>query len=70
MRDSGSMDMSTIPEIMPIADPSRILEYFKNFVITYSNSTGFFDIIIIVDFFISILMLVSAFYMLTLNNIP
>lgn len=53
-----------IPSIFSVADPSRILDYFKNFVITYSNSTGFFDIIIIVDFFISILMLVSAFYML------
>ena len=53
-----------IPSIFSVADPSRIVDYFKNFIITYSNSIGFFDIIIIVDFFISILMLVSAFYML------
>jgi hypothetical protein len=53
-----------IPSIFSVADPSRIVDYFKNFIITYSNSIGFFDIIIIVDFLISILMLVSAFYML------
>lgn len=53
-----------IPSIFSVANPSKIVDYFKNFVITYSNSIGFFDIIIIVDFLISILMLVSAFYML------
>jgi hypothetical protein len=53
-----------IPSIFSVADPSRIIDYFKNFIITYSNTIGFYDIIIIVDFFISILMLISAFYML------
>ena len=53
-----------IPSIFSVADPSRIIDYFKNFILTYSNTIGFFDIIIIVDFFISILMLISAFYML------
>jgi hypothetical protein len=53
-----------IPSIFSVADPSRIIDYFKNFILTYSNTVGFFDIIIIVDFFISILMLISAFYML------
>ncbi len=53
-----------IPSIFSVADPSRIIDYFKNFILTYSNTIGFFDVIIIVDFFISILMLISAFYML------
>ncbi len=53
-----------IPSIFSVADPSRIIDYFKNFILTYSNTIGFFGVIIIVDFFISILMLISAFYML------
>ncbi|WP_393972008.1 hypothetical protein OXIME_000609 [Oxyplasma meridianum] len=53
-----------VPSIFSVADPSRILYYLRNFSVTYSNTTEFFGIVIIVDFFISILMLISAFYLL------